>query len=85
VRIYLAHMTRQAARRRATNISLDVSLVETAKALGVNVSRACERGLAEQIAETQAQRWLTENADAIEGSNRFVDTHGLPLTRHRQF
>ncbi|PKP90148.1 MAG: post-segregation antitoxin CcdA [Alphaproteobacteria bacterium HGW-Alphaproteobacteria-16] len=78
-------MSKQATRRKATNISLDAELLESARALGVNVSRACERGLASQIAETRAQRWLAENAEAIESSNRHVETHGLPLARYRQF
>lgn len=83
--IYDAHMSKQATRRKATNISLDAELLESARALGVNVSRACERGLASQIAETRAQRWLAENAEAIDASNRHVEAHGLPLARYRQF
>lgn len=85
MRIYDAHMTRQATRRKATNISLDTELLETARALDINVSRACERGLTEQIAETRAQRWLAENAEAIAASIRHVEAHGLPLARYRQF
>ncbi len=71
--------------RKATNVSLDGALLEEARSLGVNISRACERGLLEQIAETRAQRWLAENEQAIAASNRFVEAHGLPLARHRQF
>jgi Post-segregation antitoxin CcdA len=37
--------------KRATTVSLNSDLLEQAKILGINVSRACERGLAEQIAE----------------------------------
>jgi antitoxin CcdA len=33
-------------RRKATNLSLDEKLVAEAKELGVNLSRACEAGLA---------------------------------------
>ena len=72
-------------RRKPTNVSLDSDLLEAAKALGVNISRACERGLAEQVAETRAERWLEENRHALESSNRFVEKSGLPLARHRQF
>lgn len=74
-----------AAPRKPTNISLDATLLETAKELGVNISRACERGLAEQIAETRAERWRAENAEAIESSNRYVERHGLPLAGFRRF
>jgi antitoxin CcdA len=71
--------------RRATNVSLDPALIEEARTLGVNISRACERGLVEQIAEARAARWLTENADAVGASNAYVDAQGLPLASARLF
>ena len=55
--------------RKPTNLSLDVRLVEEAKRLGINISRACESGLATQIAEERARRWRLENAEAIASSN----------------
>ena len=72
-------------RRKPTNVSLDSDLLEAAKALGINISRACERGLAEQVSETRATRWLEENEHALASSNAFVEKRGLPLVRHRQF
>ena len=71
--------------RRPTNLSLDAELVDQAKRLGVNLSRACERGLAEQIAEERARLWRAENAKAIESSNAFVEEKGLPLAGLRLF
>jgi antitoxin CcdA len=53
--------------------------------LGINVSRACERGLAEQIAELRDKCWLEENREAIESSNAYVEAHGLPLAKHRPY
>lgn len=86
MRIYDVHMNGLSSiRRKATNISLDSDLLEAAKALGVNISRACERGLAEQVSETRAERWLQENKQALESSNLFVEKNGLPLASHRQF
>src|SRR3546814_21177494 len=58
--------------RKATNISLDMSLLEQARAFNINISRACERGLAEQIAESRAERWRAENAEELAASNRDV-------------
>lgn len=72
-------------RRRATNVSIDASLIEEAKRLGLNLSRACESGLAAQIAEERARRWRVENAEAIASSNAFVEANGLPLAALRQF
>jgi antitoxin CcdA len=74
-----------AALRRATNLSLDQQLVEEARQLGINLSRACEQGLAAQIAEERRRRWLVENAEAISSSNAYVEKHGLPLADLRQF
>lgn len=71
--------------RKPTNISLDVALVAEAKRLGINISRACESGLIDQIARERAKRWKADNAAALESSNEYVDRHGLPLSRHRRF
>jgi antitoxin CcdA len=72
-------------RKRATNVSLDAGLLSEAKALGVNISRACDRGLALQVAEERGKRWLTENKAAFESSNAYIERHGLPLARYRRF
>lgn len=69
--------------RKATNVSLDVSLVATAKELGLNVSRGCEAGLAAAIADERRKRWLEENQEAIAASNAWIAEHGLPLEKYR--
>jgi antitoxin CcdA len=73
------------AQKRATNVSLNSSLLDEARELGINVSRACERGLAQQIAEERGKRWLADNRDAIAASNQYVERHGVPLARFRRF
>lgn len=71
--------------RKATNVSLDRALVEEARSLGINLSQACEQGIAQQVAKQRAERWLDENRAALESSNAHVEAHGLPLARFRQF
>lgn len=71
--------------RRPINLSLDSTLIDDAKELGINISRACEEGLAKQIADERGRRWLEENREAIESSNAWVAEHGLPLAKYRQF
>ena len=73
------------APKRATNLSLNESLLEAARRLGINLSRACERGLHMQVAEVEARKWREENRDAIASSNDYVDRNGLPLAKFRQF
>jgi antitoxin CcdA len=71
--------------RRPTNISLPADLIEEARQLNINVSKACEQGLKQQVAKTRAEAWLEANREAIEGWNAWVAEHGLPLARYRQF
>lgn len=71
--------------RRPTNLSLDSVLLREAKALGINVSRSAESGIAEAVKRCKEQRWLQENAEALESSNAFVEENGLPLAQHRKF
>ena len=47
--------------RRAANISLNAGILAEAKALGINISRACEGGLEAQIARVRRESWLAEN------------------------
>ena len=71
--------------RRPTNVSLDARLVEEAKELGINVSRASEEGLAREVKAERERRFKEDNAEAFEEWNRFVERNGLPLERFRQF
>lgn len=73
------------APRRPTNVTLSESLLREAKELGINVSQACERGLAAAVAEIKAQRWLRENRAAMDAWNDYVEQQGLPLAEFRQF
>ncbi|QNA86875.1 type II toxin-antitoxin system CcdA family antitoxin [Sphingomonas sp. So64.6b] len=71
--------------RRPTNVSLDSALIDEAKELGINISRACEQGLEKQVSEERARRWLEENRAALQASNEWVEKNGLPLEEFRLF
>lgn len=71
--------------RRATNVSLPADLIDEAKRLDINISKACQQGLEQQVSKSRAERWIEENREAIESSNAWVEKHGLPLARYRQF
>lgn len=71
--------------RKPTNLSLDSSLLKEARALGINVSRSAEAGIAEAVKWRKQEKWLEENASALESSNTYVEENGLPLARHRRF
>lgn len=71
--------------RRATNISLDTKLVEAAKEYGINVSRACEEGLAKQVSDERSKRWQEDNREAIDAYNAWIEENGVPLAEYRMF
>jgi antitoxin CcdA len=71
--------------RRATNVSLRADLTEEARRLELNISQACEEGLAASVKRAREAEWLDQNRAAIESSNQWVEKHGLPLARFRPF
>ena len=71
--------------RKATNLSLDSALVEDARALGINLSRACEEGLRKEIPVERTRRWQEENAEAIAAWNSYDSEHGSPVDQYRAF
>jgi len=72
-------------RRKPTNLSLDDALLSEARALDVNLSRAAENGIREEVRRAQSLRWHQENAQALASSNAHVEEAGLPLARYRRF
>ena len=72
-------------RTKPTNVSLDASLVEEAKKLGVSISQASNRGLEEAVKKARRERWLEENKEALDAYNDYVAEHGLPLAKYRLF
>lgn len=72
-----------ASPKRATNVSLPVELVSEAKRLGINVSEACQTGLAAEVKAAREAAWKEENREAIESYNAYIREHGLPLAQYR--
>lgn len=77
--------SRTSKQKRATNVSLPSDLIDEARRLDINISQACERGLEEQVRKSLREAWLEENRAAIDYWNAYVEKHGLPLARYRQF
>lgn len=71
--------------RKSTALPLNDALLAEARALGIDVSDAVEDGLARAIRTEKERRWRIENADAIRAEREYVEKHGLPLARYRQF
>ena len=77
-------MRQSAARKRATNLTLDSDLVEAARALEINVSEACERGLADEVKKARESKWLDENRPALLAWNAWIEQNGMPYDEYRQ-
>ena len=75
----------RSAFRRPTTVSLDEQLVADAEALGINVSHACELGLDAEVRAERNRRWKEDNREANAAWAEYVEKHGLPFARQRQF
>ena len=71
--------------KKATNITLSADVLNEAKALGINISQACDQFLRDLVRHERERRWQAENAKFISAYNRMVETEGLPLEEWRSF
>jgi antitoxin CcdA len=71
--------------RKSTNVTLPLEVLERAKELGINLSRASERGVREEIQETEARRWADDNAELVAAYTAMIERDGLPLAKYRTF
>ena len=71
--------------KKATNITLSADVLNEAKALGINISQACDQFLRELVTSEQERRWQADNAEFIAVYNAGVEREGLPLDAWRSF
>jgi antitoxin CcdA len=71
--------------RRATDVALPAELVAEAEMLKINLSLACEAGLARAVSAARHKQWLEANREAIDFWNQDAEQNGLPLDDFRQF
>lgn len=71
--------------KKATNITLSVDVLSEAKALGINLSQACDQYLRDLVRKERERRWQADNAEFIQAYNHTVETEGLPLDEWRGF
>lgn len=70
--------------RRSTSLTMDRDLLDQAKELGVNISRAAEAGVLAAVKAEKARRWKEDNAEAIAAYNKWIAENGVPLARYRK-
>ncbi len=63
--------------RKATNVTLSADVLADAKALGINISRACDDYLRGLVKAERERRWREENSEFIATYNERVERKGV--------
>lgn len=71
--------------RIKVNLTLDAAVAESARALGLNMSRLAEAAIAEAAKAERNRLWREENSEAMASYAAEVARDGLPLARFRSF
>ena len=79
------HRLKSQRGKTATNISINAALLAEAKELGVNISQACESGLARELKSVREVKWKRENESTMQAWNDWTEKNGIPLVEYRRF
>lgn len=71
--------------RVKVNLTMDADVAETARSLGLNMSRLAEAAIAQAAKEERNRLWRLENQEAIDAYAEEVAKDGLALSRYRSF
>lgn len=71
--------------KKATNVSINRDLLGEAKAMGINLSATLENALRDEVRRRKQDRWIADNAEAIEAYNRRVARRGVFSDGLRKF
>lgn len=73
------------APKKPTNLSINSDLLSKARENKINLSATLERALAQQLRQSEREKWKNENREAIEALNELVEKHGLFSDSFREF
>ncbi|WP_322895537.1 MULTISPECIES: type II toxin-antitoxin system CcdA family antitoxin [unclassified Yoonia] len=71
--------------RVKVNLTLDANVAETARALGLNMSRLAEAAIIDASKAERNRRWREENSKAIAAYEEEIAQDGLALSQFRSF
>lgn len=66
-------------RHKPVTLSINEEVLQAAKALQLNTSKAAEAGIREAVRQAQADAWLRDNAQAIEAYNQKIEERGIAI------
>ncbi|PCJ96325.1 MAG: hypothetical protein COA45_11000 [Zetaproteobacteria bacterium] len=70
----------ETSKRRPVNLTVREDVLDEAKSLHLNTSKAAEIGIINAIKEARAQEWLKESKVALKAHNTRVEKSGTLLT-----
>ena len=73
------------AGKKPTNVSINSDLLEKARRLNINLSATLEAALTDRLLDEQRRGWQTENAQAVQAYNEFIEANGVFSDGVRQF
>ena len=73
------------APKKATNLSLNAKVLETAKALGMNISQTVDALLADEVKRRYWEKWRDDNKEAFAAYNERVAKEGIWGAKYRTF
>jgi len=73
------------APKKPTNLSINSDLLLKARERKINLSATLERALAQQLRQSEREKWKSENMEAIEALNELAERDGLFSDSFRDF
>lgn len=73
------------APKKSTNLSINSDLLQQAKKLDINLSRALEQRLIEMLLEEKRRTWKETNKEGIEAYNQRIEASGVFSDNLRKF
>lgn len=73
------------AHKKKMSLSISEPLAALARQLNINLSRAAENGILQEVKRRRDEVWLAQNQSAIEVYNQRIEAEGLFAEEHRTF
>ncbi len=73
------------APKKPVNLTANADLLQSAKGVGINLSRTFEDAVIVKLRITLEEQWLSENKEAIESFNLRIEKDGVFAANKRRF
>ena len=67
-------------KRRKVSLTIREDVMDSARELSINASKAAEAGIAAAVKKAREQAWLEENREAIRAHNERIEREGMLYT-----